>query len=185
MRRALLFALAAWAAAAGIQPSLAQRTDATESGVKAAYLFRFAGYVEWPEQAFSGPDAPLVIGVMGAEDVAADLASIAAGRRINGRSVEVRRPLNDGEGLRGVHLLFVGRELSGRLPSIVRIAQSAGALIVADSERGLEAGSAINFVPLGDRIGFEVSLEAAERSGHKISSRMLAVARRVVPRGPS
>jgi hypothetical protein len=43
-------------------------------------------------------------------------------------------------------------------------------------------GSAINFVTAGERVGFEVSLDAAERSGYRISSRMLAVARRVVPK---
>jgi len=57
-----------------------------------------------------------------------------------------------------------------------------GVLTVTEGERGLESGSAINFVVAEDRVGFEVSLEAAERSGHRISSRMLAVARRVVAR---
>jgi hypothetical protein len=66
--------------------------------------------------------------------------------------------------------------------AIVRAAQQSGALVVTETERGLEAGSSINFVLVDDRIGFEVSLDAAERSGHRISSRMLAVARRVVPR---
>jgi hypothetical protein len=54
--------------------------------------------------------------------------------------------------------------------------------VVSDAERGLENGSVINFVAVEDRIGFEVSVDAAERSNLRISSRMLTVARRVVPR---
>jgi hypothetical protein len=66
---------------------------------------------------------------------------------------------------------------------VVRTAQQAGSLTV--TETGLEHGSAINFVVSDERIAFEVSLEAAERGGHRISSRMLAVAKRVVPKAPS
>jgi hypothetical protein len=53
------------------------------------------------------------------------------------------------------------------------------------TETSLDAGGAINFVVADERVAFEVSLDAAERSGHKISSRMLAVARRVLPKAPS
>jgi hypothetical protein len=53
---------------------------------------------------------------------------------------------------------------------------------VTETERGLELGSAINFVPLDERIAFDVSLPNAERAGLRISARMLAVARRVVPK---
>jgi hypothetical protein len=80
-----------------------------------------------------------------------------------------------------VHLLFVGRA-EPQMRAWLRNAQQQGVLTVTESERGLEAGSSINFVAVDDRIGFEVSLDAAERSGLRISSRMLAVARRVVPR---
>ena len=57
-----------------------------------------------------------------------------------------------------------------------------GVLAVTETEKGLELGASINFVLTGDRLGFEVSLDSAEKSGHRISSRMLTVARRVIPR---
>ena len=66
---------------------------------------------------------------------------------------------------------------------MVRTAREQGALTVTESDRGLETtGSAINFITAGERVAFEVSLDSAEKSGHRISSRMLAVAKRVVPR---
>lgn len=168
------------AAAASPSLALAQRAEAPEASVKAAFLYKFAGYVEWSPSAFASSDAPFVIGVLGAEEIATELARIVPGRSISGHPVAVRR-VKEGESLRGVHLLFVGRE-SQRLSSILRTARGEGVLTVTESDRGLEMGSAINFVLAEDRVGFEVSLDAAERSGHRISSRMLTVARRVIPK---
>ena len=168
-------AFLAFAAAVHAQP-------ATEPAVKAAFVFKFLGYVEWPA-AVSTPEGPYVIGIAGAEEVAAELERMAAPRTINGRRVAVRR-VRDAEGARGVHVLFVGQSApNGR--ELLRAVGRQGVLSVTDMEHGLEAGSVVNLVTVEDHIGFEVSLDAAERGGLAISSRMLAVARRVVPRGPS
>jgi hypothetical protein len=172
----LLLAAAAFAAAASAH---AQR-EAPEASVKAAFLYKFANYVEWPANAFASPSAPLVIGVAGADEVAADLERIAPGRSIGAHPVTVRR-VHDRESLRGVHILFVSRN-DASAAALIRGARDQGVLTVTEGDGGLESGSAINFVTAGDRVGFEVSLDAAEKSGHRISSRMLAVARRVVPR---
>jgi hypothetical protein len=162
--------------------ALAQRVEATEATVKAAFLYKFAGYVDWPASAFPASDATFVFGVVGNDEVAAELAKVAAGRQIGAHPVVVKR-LREGEPLRGIHVIFVGRSAADRLATLIRAAQLPALLIVTETERGLEAGSAINFVVAEDRVGFEVSLDAAERNGLKISSRMLAVARRVLPRG--
>lgn len=154
----------------------------TEPAVKAAFLYKFAGYIEWPAApapATSAPDSPFVIGTLAADEVAAELAKILPGRSIAGHAAVVRT-VREGEPLKGVRILFVGRSLP-HAAAIVRAAQQQG--ILAVTETGLEAGAAINFVLAENRVAFEVSLEAAERSGHRISSRMLAVARRVVPKG--
>jgi hypothetical protein len=163
----------------------AQRADgaeATEASVKAAFLYKFAGYVDWPPSAFASPDAPFVFAVTGSDEVANELARVAAGRNIEGHPVVVRR-LRENEPARGVHVLFVARGSVDRQAVIARAGQQPGVLVVTETERGLEAGSAINFVHAEDRVGFEVSVDAAERSGLKISSRMLAVARRVLAKG--
>ena len=177
-------AMIAWALvglAAVATGAHAQRAEAPEASVKAAFIYKFAGYVEWPAEAFASSDSPFVIAVMGSDEVATELAKIIPGRSIAGHPVTLRR-LRDGESIRGSHLLFVARMEAGRLQSILRAAQQQGALSVTETERGLELGSAINFVLTEDRLGFEVSLEAADKSGHRISSRMLTVARRVIPK---
>jgi hypothetical protein len=157
----------------------AQR-EASEAGVKAAFLYKFANYIEWPAAAFSGAAAPLVIGVVGADPIATELERIVPGRAVNGHPIVVKR-VREGEALRGVHVVFIGKDQVSVAP-LIHAAQREGVLVVTDTDRGLEMGSAINFVPAGDRVAFEVSLDAAEKSGHRISARMLSVARRVVPR---
>lgn len=171
---ALLGALALWASA-----TIAHAQAASESTVKAAFLYKFAGYVEWPPAAFPAADTPFVIGVAGADEVATELERLVPGRQVNGRAVQVRR-VREGDSGRGLHILFAGRE--GNWRNLMRIVQQQAGLVVTDAERGLEQGAAINFVPVDDRVGFEVSLDNAERGGLRISSRMLAVARRVLPR---
>jgi hypothetical protein len=165
---------------AGLLALPAAAQQATEAGIKAAFLYKFAGYVDWPATAFTAPDAPLVIGVTGSEEVASELERLVPGRTINNRAVVVRR-FREGEPPQGAHIVFVGRGEPNVGP-VLRAAQRDGALTVTETERGFEAGSSINFVRVDDRVGFEVSLDVAERGGHRISSRMLAVARRVVGR---
>lgn len=175
--RVLLFLAAGVATAA---TAFAQR-EATESGVKAAFLYKFANYIDWPANAFASPSAPLVIGVLGADEIAGELDRIVPGRNVNGHPVTVRR-LKNGDSASGVHILFVGKDQGGAAAT-VRAARGQGALTVTESDQGLESmGSAINFVTAGERVAFEISLDSAEKSGHRISSRMLAVAKRVVPR---
>jgi len=179
LRRGYLRVLLCLAAGLAAATALAQR-EATETSVKAAFLYKFANYIEWPANAFASSSAPLVIGVVGAEDVAGELDRIVPGRNVNGHPVAVKR-LKSGESAAGVHIVFFGREQGA--PAAVRAAREQGALTVTEAERGLESvGSAINFITAGERVAFEVSLDAAEKSGHRISSRMLAVAKRVVPR---
>jgi hypothetical protein len=165
---------------AGAVTATALAQPATEPAVKAAFLYRFAGYVEWPEPV-PAPDTPFVIGTLAADEVAAELGRILPGRTVAGRPVVVKI-LKEGESLQGVGMLFIGA--AERNPrNAIRAAQQQRILVV--TEGSLDAGAAINFVSAENRIGFEVSLDAAERTGHRISSRMLAVARRVVQKGVS
>jgi hypothetical protein len=152
---------------------------ASDVQVKAAYLYQFGGFVEWPPQAFAGPDGAFTIGLIGAESMAAELEQIVATRQVQGRQVLVRR-LAPGEPLAGLQVLFVGGDDAGRLPEILSAAQGIPLLVVTEAQDALARGSTINFVAVGDRVRFDVALPAAERSRLRISSRLLGVARRVV-----
>ena len=149
-----------------------------EHEVKAAFLFKFLSFVEWPQEAMG--EGPIVIGVIGAEDVAAELQQIVPGRNAQGRVVSVRR-LREAESVAGVHLLFLGRGESARLREIVRLAPTQPVLLVCDWEDALGQGAVVNFLRGDGRVRFEVALDAAERRSLRISSRMLSVAQSVKP----
>lgn len=161
-------------------PSWAQtEIRATDVQVKAAYLHKFGSFVEWPSRAFAKPDSPFMIGVIGAAAVADELEQIAAGRAVHGRPVAVRR-LKRGEPLTGLHVLFVGQAEAGRLGEILAMARAQSLLIVTDAVDGLPDGSIINFVPVENKLRFDIALPPAERAQLRISARLLAVARKVV-----
>src|SRR5665213_2184593 len=153
-----------------------------ERAIKAAYLFKFLNYVEWPPSAFADDNAPFVIGVYGADAIATQLTQLAAEGGVSGRRVEVRRLKRD-EPLAGVHVLFVGAQEAAQLPTLVRATRQRALLLVSEEKDGLDAGSAINLVVDDDRVRFDIAPENAERMGVHLSSRLLAVARTVRGRG--
>jgi hypothetical protein len=155
------------------------RDEPTEASVKAAFLYKFAAYVEWPARA-APADSPFVIGVTDDNAVASELEKIVPGRAIAGHPIVVRR-VRRGEAPGELQAFFAGGDDPDR--AAIRSAQKQGALVVTECRDWLGAGSAINFVVAADHVGFEISLEGADRSGLRISSRMLAVARRVVQKG--
>jgi len=154
-----------------------------ERKVKAAFLYKFLGYTEFPASAFGDAAAPVVIGVVGADDMAAELNRIVGGRTIQARPIAVK-VFHEGEAPSGVHLLFVGGSDSARVKAALKAAQPAPMLLVSEAENGLQMGSVINFKVVDERVRFDVSLEAAERNSVKLSSRLLTVANQVLKGAP-
>jgi hypothetical protein len=155
--------------------SLVQAAQFSVEAVKAAYLFRFAQYVEWP--AFPA-DASFVIAVSGADDVAVHLERLLPGMSVHGRRAVVRRVTRAQE-LDGVHILYIGANAFARTRTLRERAAERPILIVTDNDRGLDGGGVINFIEVDRNLKFEISLIAADRSGLKINSALLAVAARV------
>lgn len=153
-----------------------ESTDVLEARVKAAFLYKFAAYVEWPQGMHTR--SPLVIGVVGADDVARELTLLASARPSEGRPVLVRR-IGEGEPAGDLHVLFIGRNLIRPLEPLLRRAQQESILAVTESEDAFARGSVINFKLVEGRVRFDVSLVAAEQAGLRLSSRLLAVAHRV------
>lgn len=152
--------------------------QATEYQVKAAYLYKFIGYVEWPSWAQAGSDAPLTIGVIGADGLADELQQVVAGRSIDGHPISVRK-LGQGDPVAGLHMLFIGRAARD-IAGVLAAARQSGVLTVTESDDAFALGSVINFVVVQDKIRFDIALQSAEHAHLRISSRLLAVARKVV-----
>ena len=178
MRRALLhFVLAAglWAPWGPFSPAHAQ--SAGEASVKAAFLAKFAGFIEWPQGAFARPDSPLVIAVSRADDVAAELEHLTAGRFFDQHPIVVRR-VPQGPPPPGAHIVYFGPRADGRLRELVAAVPPA-TLIVSDEAGGLAAGAMLNFMPDAGRVRFSASPAAAEARGLRLSARLLAVAQSI------
>jgi hypothetical protein len=163
-------------AAVGVQAA----APTLEVSIKAAYLYKFTGFVEWPARAFEASgQAPIVIGVVGAPEVLDDLKKVLVGRSVRGRALEARS-VAPGDPLEQVHMLYV-RELDALPQSWIESAQAIPVLLVTDQPDGLSGGGMLNFLLKDGRVRFEASVPAAERVGIKLSARLLAVAERVVP----
>lgn len=171
VRTGLAVLLAAW-----VRVALPAEGLVSADAVKAAFLFRFGEYVEWPAPA---SPAPLVIAVLRAPVVAGDLRRIAQGRTLQNRPVTVRE-IASAEQMADADILFVGAGSSVRRVAAVAARNAHPVLIVADAADGLAAGAAINFVEREHRVRFEVSPGATALRGIKLSSRLLGVAVRIV-----
>jgi hypothetical protein len=176
-------ALVGVVAAPAVTQTAAQQVVSPERRVKAAFLYKFLGYTEFPATAFADAAAPLVIGVLGADDMAAELGRVVAGRTVQSRPITVRT-LRDLDAASQVHMLFVGGNDNARVRSAVKAGQPAPVLVVSEAQDGLQQGSVINFRIVDERVRFDVSLEAAEKSSVKLSSRLLTVANHVQKGAP-
>jgi hypothetical protein len=174
--RIVAVVLAAWSLAIA---SLAGAQDNGELQIKAAFLFKFGDFVDWPEGTFA-EGRPFTIGVIGAPGMAEELSRLAAGRTVQGRPVTVRRLARDAV-LDGLHVLFVGRAEAAHLAEIAAHADGLALLTVSDSDNALASGIMINFVAAQSKVRFDIALPPAERGGIRISARLLSVARKVAP----
>lgn len=144
--------------------------------IKAAFLYKFATYVEWPANAFAEPESPIVIGVSGAEPIAQELEQAVLGRKVSGRSVQVRRIAKGDAANDCCQILFVGGD---RVTDMLAQALGHPVLTVTEVSAEHPKGSIINFLAAEDRVRFDISREAAERNGLQLRSQLLAVARQV------
>jgi hypothetical protein len=177
---ALSLRIAAFAALMFALPAFAQsEARPSEVQIKAAFLYKFGEFVQWPPAAFGRAGAPFTIGVLGAEELASVLEQLVVDRTVQGRPIVVRR-LRRGESLAGLHVLFIGQAETPRLAETLAAARSYSVLTVTEAENALASGAMINFVADDSRVRFDVALPSAERGQLKISSRLLAVARRVI-----
>lgn len=157
-------------------PLFAQQ-QAGEYEVKAVYLYNFANYVEWPDEVLAGNDA-FVFVVAGAPDVAGHLRALAESRTVNGRPIEVR-VIDGTAGVEGAHVLFIGEQFPRQNALLVGTASMPVLTVTEDPEQH-PAESAINFTVTDDKVRFDIALMVAQRSGLRVSSRLLNVARRVL-----
>lgn len=150
----------------------------SEYEVKAAFLFRFSQFVEWPEETSAFSDGAFTIGIVGKDPFGEALKVMAGNRTGGGRALTIRHFLPLGE-VEPCHIVFVTREAAAELPRILKSLEGAPVLLVGETEAFAESGGAIELFLEERRVRFEINVKAAERSGVRIHSRVLSLARLV------
>ena len=144
--------------------------------VKAAFLYHFGTYVEWPAD-----EADFItIAVLEADALSNLLQQYLVDRTIGDRPVRTRVITNISE-LTDEQILFIGSSANSRLDELLMALNGRPILVVTDAPEGLMDGAVINFVEVGDRVQFEISLASAREAGLTLSSRLLTAALYVEP----
>jgi hypothetical protein len=161
----------------GLQSGLrAQGSLPSEYQLKAAFLYNFTSFVEWPETTFPSPSAPLVITVLGRDPFGATLDELVKDKSVNGHQIEVHRAV-PGTVLDGSHLLYICTSERNHVEATVAQVGGKPILTVTDLDPDDSPGVAIS-MSVGDnnRVKLTVDTGAAERAGLRISSRLLRLA---------
>lgn len=156
------------------QSSQAESSKLNEYEVKAAYLYNFAKFVDWPAAAFPRENTPLTICIVGKSPLNEVIESLA-GKSIKNRRLVIRQ-FSKIEDLNECHILFINAAVKSSLSQIVASIALRPILTVSDSKGFAATGGIIEFVPVGDKIRFKISNQAAQHVNLRISSHLLRLA---------
>jgi len=150
--------------------------EVPEYKVKAAFLYNFVRFIEWPHHAFPAPESPLIVGIIGEDPFEGLLDKMLEGKSLDKRPFLVKR-LRSSADSRECHIIFISASATGRLPLILNSIERSPILTVGEEAEFARQGGIINFVIVDGKVQFEINPRAAERAGLKISARLLSLAR--------
>jgi hypothetical protein len=160
-----------------LEPQLVRAQGISEYQVKAAYLYNFAKFVDWPDDSFASPTAPIRLCVLNDRSFQTQLEQIVIGKNIIGHPV-LAIPVETGEESRDCQVLFIS---SSRQPRhIFDSLQGASVLTVGETTGFLDEGGMINFIIEGNQVHFQVNQKAATKARLRMSSRLLSLAKVVI-----
>jgi hypothetical protein len=147
-----------------------------ESRIKAAYMYQFGRYIEWPVKRFADSKAPFVIGVVGDDRITADLDEIAKTKKIQGRLIRVQRFATPAD-VQACHILLLSASLTPEAQAeVIRRVSGKGILLVGESDGAQDWGCAVRFVVEENKVRIYIARKAAQREGLKVSAKLLQVA---------
>jgi hypothetical protein len=169
--RASLLALALLCAHAS---AWAEVSATKEYQIKAAFLFNFAQFVEWPSGTFTDSDVPVRIGVLGDDPFGSSLDETIRGETVRGRKLVVERSPRLDE-LLDCQILFIGKSEKAKLSETLGRLSDATVLTVSDLDGFTSQGGVIRFYLQGNKIRFEINLDSAQKHGLKMSAQLLSL----------
>jgi hypothetical protein len=158
------------------QPAGSPQAPSTpEYRLKATFLYQFAQFVDWPDQAFSGPQSPLIIGILGDDPFGRELDQTVQGESVSSHPMGVRRFRRLDE-VRDCHILFVSRSEGARLDETLAALKGRNILTVADLNGFAQRGGMIQFSSEASRIRLTINLDAARGGNLAVSTKLLRLA---------
>jgi hypothetical protein len=156
--------------------------DASEYLIKAGFIYNFAKFVEWPSTAFSQPDSPIMIGVLGTDPFGSVLDRLVEDKKIGQRGFVVKRYKwgKDLKDLKECKILFVSASEKAHIDEIVQAVKGLPILMVGETPGFAERGGIIRFTLEDNRVRFEINVDAAHQADLNISSRLLTLAK-IIP----
>jgi hypothetical protein len=152
---------------------------ATEYQVKAAYVYNFTKFIEWPRDDAAQGNSPLRLCVLDDKQFELTLRDVVNGKSVGPHPVTVMQVHAAGQA-RNCSILFISSSHSKEAARVVEELKDTSVVTVGEMEGFMEAGGMINFVLDNDRVHFQVNERAAEHAGLHVSSRLLNVAKQVV-----
>jgi hypothetical protein len=156
----------------------AQQPKADEFQVKAAYLYNFGRFVEWPDQNAPDKSDAFEICVLGADPFGPTLDATLAKETIAGKSVTAKR-ISKPQEIDSCRIVFISSSEQGHLKEVLTALDKTSVLTVSDIPRFSERGGMIGFILDGDRVRFDVNLASAQDARLTLSSELLKVATNV------
>ncbi|HWA87030.1 MAG TPA: YfiR family protein [Opitutus sp.] len=168
--------LAALLAGVGAVAAFTRGVDAPpEYEVKAALVYNFTQFVDWPDAAFAAPDAPFVIGVLGRDPFGRYLNQVIQGEKVGAHPI-VAEHCADLAAASRCHVLFVSASERDDLPAVMAALHGRPVLTVGDFDGFLRQGGMVLLHPSGKRIRLRVDRDAARAAGLTMSAKLLRVA---------
>lgn len=155
--------------------------DSLEYPVKAAFLAKFGGFVEWPAGAFATAASALQLCVVGDDPFGPVLDRATSGQQAGGRPIEVKR-LKAVRADSGCHIVYIAPSEAPRMVQLVDALRGSGVLTVSDLRAPSGAVGIVNFILKEERVRFDIDDDAAMQNRLVISSKLLGVALNVKPR---
>jgi hypothetical protein len=152
-------------------PGLAQTPRPSEYQLKAAFLYNFAKFIDWP----SDDSSTFVIGILGDNPFGKSLEQVVAGKQINGHTISVQFFQTAAEATR-CQILFISNSESKHFTEIIKNLKGSAVLTVSENDRFIESGGMVDFVKEDSRIRFQINDDAAKAVRLKISSKLLSLA---------
>lgn len=146
-----------------------------EYALKSVFLYNFCHFIEWPESAFSSPNDPLVIGIVGEDPFGAFLKEAVEGETYHGRPIQIDHYRSPRE-IRRCHILFVGRSETGRVGAILGAVAGKSVVTVGETEDFLERGGMIALPADRNRVRLRVNPTALREASLEVSSKLLRLA---------